>query len=474
MAAPLPQAVAGQIGQAIPPLLEVRPVADIFCSVARRNRLGPLAALLAGAVLVAPGALAATARGERPRPSAARASDSALLTGVTVAGGGGPAEERRELSAAAALGAQVVRTEVRWAALEPHRGSFNGAALAQLDQFMAIAQRLHLRVIAMIDGTPCWDSAAPRRLRLRCRAGVETAANAWPPIHDRPFSRFVAFVAKRYAADLAAVEIWNEPDQANEAYLAGPDKAAHYAALLKAGYRGVKSVAPRLPVLGGAIVGGNGRFLASLYAEGIKGFLNGLSVHFYTLTIAALRNTRAVELRYGDPAPIWLDEFGWPSCWPQRKVEAEQPCVTEKVQAENLEALIHELARLPYVHAAVFYKLTDSPGQAFGVLRENGVPKPSFAGVRRAFADPGAPVRPIALRLRRRGRRLVATGSGPVGDYFVLEASLRGRLRYRAVFTLNRFNRYRVPLPAALGTTDLLVRVRQYQPGLTKPAERLG
>ncbi len=45
-------------------------------------------------------------------------------------------------------------------------------------------------------------------------------------------------------------------------------------------------------------------------------------------------------------------------------------------------------------------------------------------------------------------------------------------LRYRALFTLDRFNRYVIPLPQALGTHGLTVRVYQYWQGSRSDTHR--
>jgi hypothetical protein len=117
------------------------------------------------------------------------------------------------------------------------------------------------------------------------------------------------------AQDLAAFEIWNEPDQINEQYWAGPNKIANYVALTKAVYPAIKRVAPQVPVLAGSFVGGNGKWLQALYAAGIKGYYDALSVHFYDLTLSALSTTRAVQKANGDSKPLWLAEFGFTSCY---------------------------------------------------------------------------------------------------------------------------------------------------------------
>jgi hypothetical protein len=53
-----------------------------------------------------------------------------------------------------------------------------------------------------------------------------------------------------------------------------------------------------------------------------------------------------------------------------------------------------------------------------------------------------------------------------------LEAFQGGRLRFRALFTLDRFDRYSIPLPAVLGTRGLRVRVFQYWTGPAQAAQR--
>jgi hypothetical protein len=53
-----------------------------------------------------------------------------------------------------------------------------------------------------------------------------------------------------------------------------------------------------------------------------------------------------------------------------------------------------------------------------------------------------------------------------------LEAFQGSVLRYRALFTLNRFNRYALALPSVLGTSGLRVRVYQYWAGPGRDAQR--
>jgi hypothetical protein len=406
-------------------------------------------------------------------PPAARSASAGLLGGlnIRVSLGASSAQIKRELASAHALHAKLLRVEIPWSSMEPlGPGQIDPQALAFTDRLVADAQAAGLKLIMIVDSTPCWASSAPASLLAKCSPQGSGRANAYPPTNDASFAAFVAYLAKRYGQDLAALEIWNEPDQSNEDYFAGPEKPARYAALLRAAYPAIKQADSSVVVLAGSIVGPNGRFLKALYANGIKGYYDALAVHFYTLTLAAVRETHELQLANGDDTPLWLDEFGWSSCYPRQRIEQEQACVTEATQARNLANTVHALARLPYVAAAVMYKLQDTSQEQFGVLTPSGARKPSFAALASAFAAPLGRVQPVSVSLRSARHGIEASGSGHVGDFMELEAFQGSLLRYRAIFTLNRFNRYSIHLPSALGTQNLSVRVYQYGAGSARAA----
>lgn len=394
------------------------------------------------------------------------------LGGVNL-GGFGPqlSHADEEVARAHALHSKLVRIEVTWSDFEPlASGQIEPSALALTDRIVAAAKADGIGVIMLVDGTPCWASSAPEPLLSKCTPGRSSEANSWPPAQPSAYATFVAFLAKRYGAALAGIEVWNEPDQANELYFAGPHKAQRYAELLRAAYPAIKRADPRVRVLGGSLVGSNGVFLRALYAAGIKGYYDGLAVHFYTLTLAALREIHQVQLANGDATPLWLDEFGWSSCWPRQRIQQEQACVTAKTQASNFSDLFRSLANTPYVAAAVFFKLQDSSQENFGVLNARGAHKPSFGAVSRLFVSPLGKPSPVTLKLVSRRGRVVASGSGPVGDYMQLEVLQHGVPRFRALFGLDRFNRYSLALPRVLGGHGLKVKVWQRWSGVARGA----
>ena len=444
------------------------PATIVWCMHERVHRAA--AALVLALCVLAWAPAAGEAHASKPA-----AASSTLLAGVNIPGVGeqsSPAQADSTIAQARALHAKVVRTEVPWSLLEPQQGQIEPGAQAFLDRLVADAAAAHIGVIMVVDSTPCWASAAPSALLAGCNPLADGAAKSWPPSNPATYATFVAYLARRYGPDLAAIEVWNEPDQSNEDYFAGPNKAERYAAVLRAAYPAIKAADPSVPVLAGSLVGSNGAFLRLLYAAGIKGYYDGLSVHFYTLTLGSLRSIREAQLAAGDTKPLWLDEFGWTSCWPHESIQQEQGCVTPQIQARNLSDTLRTLARTPFVAAAVAYKLTDSPRENFGVLSTSGARKPSFAAFASAVSAPFGSISPITLKLRRKGNQVLANGSGPVGDYMRLEVFRGKMLRYWVIFTLNRFDEYSFKLPAALGTHGLRVRVFQYWSGLAHATQK--
>ena len=376
----------------------------------------------------------------------------------------------QQIAWAHSLNAHAIRVEIPWSAFEPAQGRIDPQALAFADHLVNQAAGAGIKVVALAIWTPCWASSAPASLLRKCKPGGGSGkAQAWPPNDPSAYGTFVAFLAARYGAKLAAIEVWNEPDQSNENYFAGPNKARRYAALLRAAYPAIKRANPSMSVLGGSLVGSNGDFLRALYAAGIKGYYDGLSVHFYNLVLASLRYLHGVQLANHDSKPLWLNEFGWSSCWPRQRTQQEQGCVTRQAQAANLANVFRSLARTPWVAGEIVYELQGSRSEDFGVLTETGAHKPSFGALRTVLISPLGKPSLVIVHLKRRGGRVVASGSGPVGDYMQLEAFSGGRAVYRALFTLDRFNRYSLALPRVIGT-HLRVSVFQYWMGTAKAA----
>jgi hypothetical protein len=372
-----------------------------------------------------------------------------------------------QMNLAKSAHANTVRAEVRWDALQPNPGAFDQGTLAAADALVNSAANRGMKVLLMVDSTPCWASDAPANVKGDCSTAAEQAAAAsYGPSDPAQYGAVAAFLSARYGSRLAGFEVWNEPDQANEQYLAGPDKAARYANILKAAYTAIKGASPSTKVLGGTFVGSNGNFLRALYAQGIKGYYDILSVHFYDETLYSIRETRKVQKANGDNKPMWLGEFGYSSCYPKAKFQGGQNCVSRKVQALKLGDVFRGLRKYPYVQGAMIYQIFDSSDYDMGLFDQNGLKKPSFAPVSKIFAKSKiAKPRKVKLKLKRSGNHVVASGSGPGADFYELSVAQGGHLRYRAIVKLSRSLTFKAKLPSELGTSGLRVKAKYLSGG---------
>jgi Cellulase (glycosyl hydrolase family 5) len=148
----------------------------------------------------------------------------------------------RELDLLAQAGADVVRLDIGWGALERDGpGDFQEWYVNRADTFIEHARARGLGVIATFWGVPCWASAAPSSVKQGCdgewwRRGVDRYA---PEDPDR-FARAAAWVAERWGDELTALEVWNEPNIPY--FLEGEqDRARTYSRILKPAYPRIKA-----------------------------------------------------------------------------------------------------------------------------------------------------------------------------------------------------------------------------------------
>lgn len=407
--------------------------------------------------------------GRRALPRLA-ATTLALLSALVLPGvaaaqlGVGVESDQAGLGTVQAVGAHLTRYEVSWAELEPAAsGVRDPAAVARIDAYVAAAVRRHLQPILFFDRTPCWASSAPAAVRGDCSGPNANRPAVWRYAPSDPSTAVpvATFLAQRYGSRIAALQLWNEPDQANEKYWAGDDKVGRYVALSKAVYPAVKAVAPTLPVLAGSFVGADGRWLTALYQAGWKGTYDGIAVQFYDAPLWAIRTTRAVQRRFGDTAtPLWMTEFGFTSCARGRQGRpsflADHPCVTPAVQAQDVSDVVSALRGASYVRAAVLYQLRDeSRAYRFGLLDARGHRKPVFRALRRAIRSRHPRLRSGSVRFVRRGSRVRLVGTLPNLDVSTLRITVNGRLGLRATLRPDRLNHLSLDLPPALGTRGL-------------------
>ncbi|HQE93621.1 MAG TPA: hypothetical protein PLH19_15540 [Anaerolineae bacterium] len=199
------------------------------------------------------------------------------------------------------------------------------------------------------DGVYDWEStntqlawACDNELNLLLR--VERDADDWTPIQDDEMADWQAFfqalaahIAQRRAACghtfRVALEIWNEPNL--DFQWTGQLNPARYTEMVRRAYLGAKAGDPTLPVVAGSLAptGGDGvhslndvDFLQAMYANGLAGHFDALSIHNYgfggapedktwgagIVNFRRAEDIYAVMVAHGDgDKSVWGTEFGW-------------------------------------------------------------------------------------------------------------------------------------------------------------------
>ncbi len=321
---------------------------------------------------------------------------------------GAPArEELRDLDDAALLGADAVRVAVQWPGMEPARGDALAPwYLDRLDALVARARSRGIRVLLTPVFTPCWAVSRSDDDPCASPAAAQQVQTQHPQDPD-DYARFVARLVERYEPDLAGIEVWNEP---NLPGFWDPRNAAEdYVDLVRAVRATLLRDAPAVPLVAGAVAGGDSAFLAQLYEAGIGGTFDVLSLHVYNdgrapdtglparfarstfrQGLLAVRDTLRAR---GERRPVWITEIGWNTS--TLRGAPFNDGVTPAQQASYLRRALRELDRdrdgVGIAESVFVYRLRDGgvdpadPQQNYGLLRQDRERKPAFEAVRNAF-----------------------------------------------------------------------------------------
>jgi hypothetical protein len=305
----------------------------------------------------------------------------------------------REMDIAKKAGADTIRVDLVWSSLQlTGPGPFDPDVVARVDRVLDQARRRGLHVVLMFWSTPCWASTAPESLKQGCEGSWwDRGVTAYPPTDPKLYADAAAEVARRWGDDIVALEIWNEPNF--EQFLAGPDPARSYGAMLRAAYPRIKAIRPHLPVLAGSMALADGRFLERLFADrGIAGHYDAVSWHPYTDPDGPLASAdragrensfaggaawlRRIMARNGDTkGELWATEAGASTC----QDGANPRCVSPQTQAERIRDYIVAARSMPWLRALIIYNLRDKgtdandPEDGFGLVRADFSAKPSLA-----------------------------------------------------------------------------------------------
>jgi len=299
----------------------------------------------------------------------------------------------RVMSRLRQAGAHWVRVDVGWSALQPHGpGRFDRWYAELVDDVVAGARARGLRVILNLWLTPPWASAS--------------GSPYSPPTDVDDYAAALERAADRWGRDVAAWEIWNEPNFPT--FFEGADPAT-YTRLLCAAYPAVKRHDDS-PVLFGGLMYNDDAWLTAAYRAGAKPCFDALATHPYVGPSDAAPDTPAVGAvwrlthtpamrdvmdEWGDRRKrIWVTELGW-SSGPDNEGNPWDRSVPPRVQARFLREAVELIRReYPYVGPIIWYRDVDGPTDSyqdgFGLMHPDLSPKPAFAAFRAAVLGKGA------------------------------------------------------------------------------------
>jgi hypothetical protein len=309
-------------------------------------------------------------------PSAGDGPSKRFSQPLTIAiDGGYAAWSETEAAERAELGAPVTRHE--WFPEEPIE--------AQDELVEVAASQVHTRIHALLGGNELGDPTHYREWVIEFIERYGRGGSFWDEHPELDESRFA----------ITSIELGNEP------YL-GEMSAEEYADAVLPTLEEIE--AQKLPVkvvLPSGVYGDDSTWVETLYGRipDLDELFHAFAVHPYWYghapteegpfsplgQIETLREQ--MDEQGAEEKPIWITEYG------QSTAECGEECVSEEDQAEHLEQMLAAVVANPEwgVEMLSIFQLRDRGTASgdrelqFGLLREDGSPKPAYDSIRTAL-----------------------------------------------------------------------------------------
>ncbi|WP_139977278.1 cellulase family glycosylhydrolase [Nocardioides litoris] len=306
------------------------------------------------------------------------------------------AKRRAVIAKIVESGSTWVRLDIGWPMIQPQPGRYGQAwGVPKVDRVIDELRSNGLKVLGMFWLSPTWATSAPGPL-------AETdIAQFYPPTDPADYAQAIGWAAERWAGEVDAWEVWNEPNL--DHFYRGTDPQ-QYADMLCQAYPAVHRADPEAQVVFGGLMFNDVEWLRQAYHAGVAGCFDVMAVHSYQTpadappdaeddgsewSLGHLDELRSLMLSQGDDVPVWITEFGWsvhedpPGAepWERGVSEAEQA----RYAAEALRLMGQEF---PYVEAAFWYKdvansdSTDPHQEGYAMLRRDLTARPLLQAFR--------------------------------------------------------------------------------------------
>lgn len=299
------------------------------------NSLANPNVIFSGQVLIIPGADSGTTTPSTPAPPNAETTtgdgtleDAGFAYSIEVHFGN--QDTAALITLIEQLGMSWVKVRVDWRQLEPEQGQIN---FDELDDIVSRLEAENLNILFNVTNAPAWARTSPDE--------------NGPPDDLANFQTFITALANNYAGQIAAYEIWDEPNLRRNWNCERRMCDTDYVEMVRIAYNAIKQADANAYVVtaGLAPTRFNDRinaiddrlFLATLYDRGIAdisdaigahpgGWANppdarcceqpsGVESHYESDSFYFLENLAGyheIMIEYGDTStPIWITKFGW-------------------------------------------------------------------------------------------------------------------------------------------------------------------
>ena len=206
------------------------------------------------------------------------------------------AAREQTLKTAKSLGINFVRTGFIWRDIQPEPNRWEWA---KFDSVVLSARRQQTHLLGVLHAPPAWAFPAHE--------------------HLKEWSIFVEEVIAHYGNDVAAWEIWNEPNI--DKFWPKTAPVEGFFEIVKSSYQIIKQKKPNATVLLGGMANQPSAFifLERLATLGVANYCDGIAYHPYNIAgeelLPILQQIRDIFPANGvAPKPIWITEYGW-SAW---------------------------------------------------------------------------------------------------------------------------------------------------------------
>jgi len=319
------------------------------------------------------------------------------------------------------LGVGWVKVQVSWKLYQPEPDRFDQGRFEELDALIEAARSNEINVLLSVSKAPEWSRP------ITDQDG--------PPIDFALYGDFMSVLASRYQGQVAAYELWNEPNlqrEWNGVALGGAD----FTKLVAIGAAGVRendaqaiiiSGAPAVTGINDGIVAVDDRvFLRSMLEAGVSNLVDAIGVHpygwanppdssieepaqsvmshndhpsfFFRDTLSDYSNLLD---EYDMNQQLWATEFGWGSFegilskqgTPQPAPEnaSFMASVSEYQQAEYILRAFEMAQEMEGVGPMILWNLNFGPllgtqfsETGYSLLRVDGTPRPSYLSLQNA------------------------------------------------------------------------------------------